>query len=298
MGTNPFRLGDFAGYVNGVNGNSYVNPMINFTVGPDAAWTSDVDYITQLFFTLNDNRGSSSLDITDFGTNTNALKDWYVGAILIKNSDEISSTTCRSYYSYNKKLTDLSDGGFDCYDNFRFGLPPEVFMHSNAPKYGIYTIYLALFQNANRYGSSNANITTSDGSYFIPLPIKPVTFTLNKELATQENLSITMNDLYTEGSSIKTIKASVTITNKNSTAWSFKYDTANASGFYFIRVRTTRQYDDDYDSFGNANTATTVTVAANSSSTFEVQSNYSYVSGGYYTVYVDMCFMDGNGNIT
>lgn len=298
LGTNPFRLGDFAGYVNSINKKDYVEPVGSFTVGSNGVYTSDVEYITQLFFTLNDNRDTKSLDITDFGSGTNALGNWYVGAILIKNSDDISSTTCRSYYSSKWKLTDLSDGEFDCYNNFRFGLPPQVFTHSNTPKYGIYTIYLALFQNANRYGSSNANITTSDGSYFVPLPIKPVTFTLNEETGSEKNLNITMNSLYTEGtSSTRTIKANVTITNDNSTSWPFKYDSTNASGCYFVRTRITRQYDDDYDSYANANTSTIVTVPAKSSSTFVVEFNYPYVAG-YYTAYVEMCFRDGNGNIT
>ena len=64
-----------------------------------------------------------------------------------------------------------------------------------------------------------------------------------------------------------------------------------------MRTRITRQYDDDYDSYANANTSTIVTVPAKSSSTFVVEFNYPYVAG-YYTAYVEMCFRDGNGNIT
>lgn len=99
LGIDPFRIGDFAGYVNSINKKDYVEPVGSFTVGSNGVYTSDVEYITQLFFTLNDNRNTKSLDITDFGSGTNALGNWYVGAILIKNSDDISSTTCRSYYS-------------------------------------------------------------------------------------------------------------------------------------------------------------------------------------------------------
>lgn len=261
LGTNPFRLGDFAGYANGIGGNDYAVPVIRFeapTITKVASGSAG-----QVFVTFS--QDAESLDIIQDMT---GLKDMYLGLIL-KASNFVS------YFTMDRKVSASSwndDTTLKYYtDGAYFELPAKALGASKS-----YTAYLCLFNSMRTDPESNnlgGDLTVS----YIPMPIAPITITVTD---VADYYSLTGNSLSFSGYNLV---ANITIKNTSSSSLTLQYSSTMTDGEFYLQYYVTKR---GYDSDGAMGEITvrekqpysvSITVPANSSKTVDM-TVYSYSS--------------------
>lgn len=280
LGTNPFRLGDFAGYANGT---SYTHPIKNTSISNPNPVLDPEGNLCSVYLSLNDNRltnnsSSKSLDLSEFGLGIKNFGNMYFGVI-------ISGSNLKSYMTLGTTLKQNlpnSDTTINAYSGpYKIDIPSKMLYNNSVYNYDNCTVWLALFkdpQTTPKYSSSNLTIT--NGCYLLPCD----TFTIKAtKLSDYAKLVINSVDLSSNG-----IYANVTLS--VTTERTFQ---SGASNYFRLGYRL---YQSEHSvKWSDFFPTTSTTISANSSKTFSnleipfyTDENYDNLNGKSIEVYYEL----------